>query len=680
MPLKRLKTLLQQNSFYFILLILTALYVCINLFLVPNESKYQKDENEFILTITNIRYKEDKVTIEFSGKENLIAYYKDDFPYSLGDKVKVIGTLKEANNNTIPNLFNYKKYLYNNDIHYILDINEIIPLQKNNNLIFKIKNFLINRIENINLNKEYLYAFILGETYHIDSDIKDDYQFNGVSHLLAIGSSSITIITCLVTYLFHKFKINDYIYLLFMIVLVFIYIVLTNYSVSIIRCGLAFILTYINKKFKLNIKYQHLLILITSISLFYNPYYVYNLGFQYSYLISFVLVIYNDLITGNYLVKLLKVSMIAYLVSIPINIYNNFEVNFFSIILNLLYVPLVNFVIFPLSLIVSVLPFLNCVLTFVINITESITSLFSNVTCFSMVLAKPNLVIIIVYYLVIFLVLNGWRRKRYYLYLPLIIVMFIHFNINHIIKEDFVMMMDVKQGDCILLKSNDKVALIDTGGSYNYEYSNNIASYLKSIGINKIDYLFITHGDMDHIGSSYSLIKKIKIERVYFNSNEYNENELRLIKLLKGKNIYYQKISNENFKINNFSIKAVSYDLGNENDSSLMLMIKNKLKFLLMGDASTKSEDKLLNEYNLSNFNVLKLGHHGSYTSTGERLLRKIKPNIGLISVGKNNLYKHPSKIVLDRLENMDIYRTDYDGSVLFRIKNNKLQIETYAP
>ena len=680
MPLKRLKTLLQQNSFYFILLSLTALYVCINLFLIPNESKYHIDESEFILTIENIRYKEDKVTIEFSGKENLISYYKDDFPYSLGDKVKVIGTLKEANNNTIPNLFNYKKYLYNNDIHYILDINEIIPLQKNNNLIFKIKNFLINRIENISPNKEYLYAFILGETYYIDSDIKDNYQFNGVSHLLAIGSSSITIITCLVTYLFHKFKINDYLYLLFMIILVFIYIVLTNYSVSIIRCGLAFILTYINKKLKLNIKYQNLLILITSISLFYNPYYVYNLGFQYSYLISFVLVIYNDLITGNYLVKLLKVSMIAYLVSIPINIYNNFEVNFFSIILNLLYVPLVNFIIFPLSLIVLFFPFLNGLLSIVINFTESITSLFSNVTFFSIVLAKPNLFIVIVYYIVIFLFLYGWRHKMYYLYLPFVIIMFIHFNINHIIKEDFVIMMDVKQGDCILLKSNDKVVLIDTGGSYNYEYSDNIVSYLKSIGINKIDYLFITHGDMDHIGSSYSLVEKIRLERVYFNSNDYNENELRLIKQLKKKNIYYQKISNENFKINNFSIKAISYDLGNENDSSLMLLVKNKLKFLLMGDASIKSEDKLLNEYNLSNFDIIKLGHHGSYTSTGERLIRKIKPNIGLISVGKNNLYKHPSKVVLDRLENTNIYRTDYDGSVLLKIKNNKLHVKTYAP
>ena len=172
----------------------------------------------------------------------------------------------------------------------------------------------------------------------------------------------------------------------------------------------------------------------------------------------------------------------------------------------------------------------------------------------------------------------------------------------------------------------------------------------------------------------------IKIDKVYFNSNQYNENELRLIKLLKKKNIHFQKISNEDFYVNNFYVKAVSYDLNNENDSSLMLIVKNKLSFLLMGDASTKSEAKLLNEYNLSNFNVLKVGHHGSYTSTGKELVNKIKTKFSLISVGKNNLYHHPNKSVLDNLSNTKIYRTDENGSVIFKLKNNRLLIENYAP
>ena len=681
MFLKKLKTLLQLNSFYFVLLIITSFYVCINLFFVPKTSKYSINENVFILTITNIRYKEDRLIIEFSGKENLICYYDEEFPYSLGDKVKVIGTLKEANNNTIPNLFNYKKYLYYNSIHYILTIDKINLIEKNNNLIFKIKNFLIDRIENIDLNKEYLYAFILGETYYIDSDIKKDYQFNGVSHLLAIGSSSITIITCVITYLFHKLKINDYLYLLLMIILVLMYIILTNYSVSIIRCGLAFILTFINKKKKLNIKYQNIIILITSLSLFYNPYYIYNLGFQYSYLISFVLVIYNSLISGNYLVKLLKVSLIAYLVSIPINIYNNFEVNFFSIILNLFYVPLINFIIFPLSLLVAVLPFLNGIFTFVINFTEKLTIFFSNIKCFSLVLAKPNLFVIIIYYFVIFLILNGWKKRKYYFGMLLVLLIVIHYNINNIIKEDFVMMLDVKQGDSIILKSNDKVALIDTGGSYNYDYSDNIVNYLKSIGIRKIDYLFITHGDYDHMGEALDLVENFKVEKVIFNCGEFNDLEQKLIKVLKEKKIpYYSCIKELNIDDNKlYFLNNGNYD--NENDNSSVIYTElNNYKFLFMGDAGVEVEEDLIKKYNLNKIDVLKVGHHGSKTSSSKEFIDKIEPKYSIISVGKNNKYGHPNQEVLNVLEDTKIYRTDQDGSIMFKIKNNKLEIETCEP
>lgn len=680
MFLKRLKIILQSNKFYLCTLLLTFVYLCLNLFILPKTSKYSIDDKEFILTVTNIRYKEKQTIVEFTGDENLICYYKGNFPFLLGDKVKVNGSLKEANNNTIPNLFNYKKYLYNNDIHYILDINNITPLQNNNNFIYKIKNTLIKRIEKISNNKEYLYAFLLGETYYIDSEVKEAYQFNGVSHLLAIGSSSISIITCIVTYLFHKLKIKDYLYLIIMTILIFVYIILTNYSVSIIRCGLSFVLTYLNKKLKLNIKYQNIIILITSISLIYNPFYIYNLGFQYSYLISFVLVTYSDLIKGNYLTKLLKISTIAYLVSIPINIYNNYEINLLSIILNLIYVPLVNFIIFPLSLLVVLLPFLNIILDIVINITEYITLIFSNIRLLNIVLAKPNIFVIIIYYLAIFYTLNGFKKQKYFKIIPLIIIVVIHYNINSINKEDFLLTLDVRQGDCLLLKSNNKVALIDTGGSYNYEYSDNITDYLKSIGIKKIDYLFITHGDMDHIGSSYELINKIKVSKVYFNNNDYNDNEKRLIKELEKKSIFYQKISNKDFYINNFYIKAISYDFDNENDSSIVLLIKNKLSFLLMGDASVKTEERLMSDYNLSKFNVLKTGHHGSRTSSGKSFIDKIKPNYSIISVGKNNRYNHPNKEVLNNLKNTKIYRTDLDGSIMFKIKNNKLKIETCEP
>ena len=101
---------------------------------------------------------------------------------------------------------------------------------------------------------------------------------------------------------------------------------------------------------------------------------------------------------------------------------------------------------------------------------------------------------------------------------------------------------------------------------------------------------------------------------------------------------------------------------------------------MFMGDASSTTEKEILNKYNLPDIDVLKVGHHGSKTSSSKELINEIKPNYSIISVGKNNRYGHPNKEVLDNLEDSKIYRTDQDGSIIFKIKNNKLKIETCSP
>ena len=106
----------------------------------------------------------------------------------------------------------------------------------------------------------------------------------------------------------------------------------------------------------------------------------------------------------------------------------------------------------------------------------------------------------------------------------------------------------------------------------------------------------------------------------------------------------------------------------------------NGYKFMFMGDASTTTEEEILNKYNLSDIDVLKVGHHGSKTSSGKEFIDEINPKYSIISVGKNNRYGHPNKEVLDNLEKSEIYRTDTDGSIMFKIKNNKLNIETCSP
>ena len=101
---------------------------------------------------------------------------------------------------------------------------------------------------------------------------------------------------------------------------------------------------------------------------------------------------------------------------------------------------------------------------------------------------------------------------------------------------------------------------------------------------------------------------------------------------------------------------------------------------MFMGDASVTTEKEIMNKYNLSNIDVLKVGHHGSRTSSGKEFINEVNSKYFIISVGKNNRYGHPNKEVLKNLVNSKMYRTDEDGSIMFKIKNNKLNIETCSP
>ena len=189
------------------------------------------------------------------------------------------------------------------------------------------------------------------------------------------------------------------------------------------------------------------------------------------------------------------------------------------------------------------------------------------------------------------------------------------------------------------------------------------------------------HGDSDHMGEAINLVENFKVEKVIFNCGEYNDLEKELIKVLNKKKIpHYSCIKELNIDKNKLYFLN-NKDYGNENDNSSVIYTElNKYKFLFMGDASVEVEKDLIEKYNLQNVDVLKVGHHGSKTSSSEPFIDEINPKYSIISVGKNNRYGHPNDSVLDNLENSKIYRTDEDGSIMFKIKNNKLKIETCTP
>ena len=179
------------------------------------------------------------------------------------------------------------------------------------------------------------------------------------------------------------------------------------------------------------------------------------------------------------------------------------------------------------------------------------------------------------------------------------------------------------------------------------------------------------------MGEAINLVENFKVEKVIFNCGEFNELEQDLIKVLDKKKIpYYSCIKELNIDDNKLYFLN-NKDYGNENDNSSVIYTElNKHKFLFMGDAGVEVEEDLIKKYNLKDIDVLKVGHHGSRTSSSKSFIGEVNPKYGVISVGKNNRYGHPNKEIIENLCDSKIYRTDQDGSIMFQIKHNKLKIE----
>ena len=189
------------------------------------------------------------------------------------------------------------------------------------------------------------------------------------------------------------------------------------------------------------------------------------------------------------------------------------------------------------------------------------------------------------------------------------------------------------------------------------------------------------HRGYDHMGEAVNLVNNFKVEKVIFNCGPYNNLEQELIKVLDKKIIkYYLCIKELNIDKNKlYFLQTKKYD--NENDNSNVIYTElNGYKFMFMGDASSTTEKEILDKYNLPEIDVLKVGHHGSKTSSSKEFIDEINPKYSIISVGKNNKYGHQNNEVLEILKDSKIYRIDIDSSIMFKIKNNKLKIETFSP
>ena len=654
---------------YKLLIIFTAFYT----FFITCNSIYKSNYNEGDITLTghivSMTYQDNKVNIILKAKEKINVTYHTDLQldYELGDQIKISGQLSKPSNNTVFNLFNYRLYLLSNKIYFNLKADKIEKVTDNDNFFYKIKNNVYRRIDQLK-SGNYIKAFILGDKQDLDDNMQSIYRENGITHLLAISGMHVTLLASILLFFLKRFKYSHLIISLFLV----FYAFLTNFTPSVLRAVFLFILNKYNKK--------KTIVLIACVMLLYNPYYIYNVGFLFSFVISFYLIYFGKLSNRfkNYFIKLLVTSTICFIASIPIMINNFYYINLTSPLINVIFVPFVTFIIFPLCLLVLIIPCFDNLLLFCLHIMEQL-SLFFNHFNVDIIMSKINVFFFLFYYLLITIIFL--KPKYFYI---LVVVVLVHTNIRLFNKNICLTMIDVGQGDSVLLEIKDKSILIDTGGSYFSNYSiakNKLVPYFKSLGIKKLDYLILTHGDYDHMGEAISLINSFKVDKVIFNNGEYNDLELDLIKVLEEKNIdYYQNIEELNIANNKlYFLNNKLYD--NENDNSnVVYTVLNNIKLLLMGDAGIEVEDNILNKYNLNDIDILKVGHHGSKTSSSEQFINSINPKYSMISVGKNNRYGHPNKEVLYNLDDTIIYRTDYDGSVMFQLKKDKLKINTCTP
>ena len=383
---------------------------------VKNPSKYKENETQFVGIIQKIQIEENKITMTVKAKEKLIVYAeipsKESPSYQVGEKIKIEGSLIEPSTNRNFYLFSYKNYLKSQKIYWTVKASSITKLKKPN-WFYKIKNIIQNRIHTFQ-NKAYFQAFLLGNTNKIEESILESYQINGISHLFAISGMHIGFITAILAKIVKKIPFSFFIIL----GILSLYIFLTDFSPSVIRASFMFLGTYWCKQNHKSIKSIDLCILIAGLSLLYNPYWIYAINFQYSYIITIFLLGYQKKLQNqSYWKKLFLISFLAFLVGLPISIQQNFQINILSMFYNMFFVPFVSFWIFPLIWICFLCPILEHILTLSLFLLETISYQLSTISIGIIPFGHLSILKIILYYSLLILFLYKKQTFSKFIYI-----------------------------------------------------------------------------------------------------------------------------------------------------------------------------------------------------------------------------------------------------------------------
>ncbi|MCA1057984.1 DNA internalization-related competence protein ComEC/Rec2 [Rossellomorea aquimaris] len=627
---------------------------------------------------------------------------------------EVEGEFNEPNPNKNPDSFNYQQFLNHQRVYWFLDIQTFKRCKDQStwkHFLTKLRFKGLKRIEQnfppstVGVTQ----ALLFGETGMIEEDTMKSFRELGVVHLLAISGLHVGLLFAFLHYFLLRLGVTREAASWIGIVFLLSYIVLTGGSPSVVRASSMLIVLLLCRKTPLNISVIDSLAAVFVVVVLYKPFSVFNAGFQLSFVVSFSLVISSRTILNSVssFKQMFIVTMVAQLASIPIVIYHFYEFSLIGFLTNLLYVPLFSFFVLPLSIMVYLLSFivptgwLMIPYKGLLDGIQGLSSIISSFPYSTLVMGRPHFLLLLGYFIVIYFVFVGIERRKYRSVGILLLFASLHILWNNYHPYGEVVFIDVGQGDAILidLPFNRGTYLIDAGGEVQFpkekweEPTNRfsvgddiVVPLIKSKGITSIDSLILTHGDLDHVGGAEAVIDELEVREILISPGSREKIEVEnIVETAQRKRI---PVKEAMYPVgwrgdeNGLHIVSPLDDAYEGNNDSIVIYgeIGSK-RWLLTGDLEEEGERDLIKAFDLP-VDVLKVGHHGSKTSTTEEFLDETKPAMAVISAGESNRFGHPHPEVVERLKRrgLTIYETGKNGAITYRFWDKKGTFSAHLP